>query len=494
MGASVLVKSPYVRRQYVLIFVDALIILATIVLAHFIGTRFNVTSLAKSLPLEARDIVITLLAQLTLLYIFDLYNVKSFSLLAGRLVRIAISVSLGTAVSAVIFYIGRLPSHLVVFFIQVPLLTMTIYTWRELFYRLFLKNPRKRRVLLIGDDPLNTLIYKEVVMDPIADYEVVCLVSRETSRGSYTKVGNCLMLDNIKLDEVTRCERIDVVVFSLQALEEFAEELLHLKALGMESIDSLTFYKLLTGRVPIVSVSDSMISCLSGKLPMPSYYKNVKRLIDIALSLFGIIVSFPAMALASLLVWLESPGPIFFKPERIGENGKPLKLYKLRTMYHTREGQQGPLFTQDHDTRITRVGKLLRKTGLDEFPQLLNVLRGEMSLIGPRPIEQVYVEKYIKKTPLYYLRISMKPGISGWAQVTQTGYPNTDWAQLVKLQYDLFYISHASLFLDIVIILKTMKKFFNFGAHDKRTPHVMDMSPQLEHVDDKMKKPVLILN
>ncbi len=476
MGASVVVKSPGVRKQNALLLVDCVAIASVFLLGHLAALHFNIAKFQRCLAGEVPELVLITFTQVLALYVFDMYNVRSFLFMSGRLVRITFAVLSAMAFAAIFMYLGRFHAHLTVYTLFTLMLIPVLYFWREFFYTTLVKKKRKVRVLLVGDDPINDLIDKEVFLDPISEHQVVKMVGK-------VKEGRA------PLSSIVRAHSIDVVVFSLGVTEEFSSDLLALNAKGIEIFDSLTFYKLITGRVPISNLKDSVISCLSGRLPMPSYYKNLKRLIDIMLSLFGIVVSLPAIALAALLVWIESPGPVLFEPEHMGENGRPIKLLKLRTMYCRKEGEEGSLFTKANDSRVTKVGAFLRKTGLDEFPQLFNVLRGDMSLVGPRPIEEVFVDRYIKTTPLYYMRSSMKPGISGWAQVNQVGYPNTDSAQMVKLQYDLFYITHASLFLDCVIILKTLKKFLNFGSHDRRP--AASRNPLIEKVDERVKDFVL---
>jgi lipopolysaccharide/colanic/teichoic acid biosynthesis glycosyltransferase len=441
--------------------------------------------------------MVAVIIHLGLFYIFDLYNFRKLLLHAERLKRIIISVVLSVGLIVVILYFfGNMVR--IALLLQIPLIIATVYMWRELYVRTSLKTMTRYRVLLVGDDKVNRALLTELDSDdPLLEYEVVAHLVPESAKtpvpeashdnGADMKNGNPAgdnrnLLEGSAndaageparstdspssgpLEELIAGRKIDILVFSPNTLDNHTRELLKLKSQGMEIYDSITFYELLTGKVPIFDLRDTTLSYLSGSLPISSYYRNVKRLIDILLSLFGLMISAPFVALSAILLQIESPGPIFFKPERAGENGKIIQLLKLRTMSSS---GGGPLFTQTNDRRVTRIGKIVRKLGFDEFPQMFNVLRGDMSLIGPRPIEQVFVDKYSEMTPLYYLRLSIKPGVSGWAQVNQVEYPNSDESQLEKLQYDLFYCSHASLFLDVIIIFKTIKKFFNFG-YDNR--------------------------
>ena len=163
----------------------------------------------------------------------------------------------------------------------------------------------------------------------------------------------------------------------------------------------------------------------------------------------------------TLLITLDCRGPIFYRQERVGRGGKIFKIIKLRSMIPNAESINGPQWAQRDDPRVTRMGWILRKTRLDEVPQLLNVLRGEMSLIGPRPERAVFVDQLTKAIPFYRTRLAIKPGLTGWAQVRYR-YGSSQEDALVKLQYDLYYIRHQSLVLDSMILIRTMGKILAF--------------------------------
>jgi len=160
--------------------------------------------------------------------------------------------------------------------------------------------------------------------------------------------------------------------------------------------------------------------------------------------------------LIGLLIRMDSKGPIFFCQERLGQHERPFILFKFRTMIDDAEKENGPCWSIEADPRITRTGKVLRKTHLDEFPQFVNVLKGDMSLVGPRPFRKVFTDMLAEKFPYYRLRLKVKPGLSGWAQVNMSK-GNTDEGQYEKLEYEIYYIYHQSIFLDLFIILKTVQ-------------------------------------
>jgi exopolysaccharide biosynthesis polyprenyl glycosylphosphotransferase len=193
------------------------------------------------------------------------------------------------------------------------------------------------------------------------------------------------------------------------------------------------------------------------------YTRRVKRVVDVSLSLCGLVVSLPLMALLCIAVRLDSPGPALFVQKRIGRQERPFELYKFRTMRHGSENERAYAGRKD-DPRITRVGKVLRLFRLDELPQLWNVLKGDMSLIGPRALMEEEVREFNPAVPYFSLRHTVRPGITGWAQVNYR-HGATKEDALEKLQYDLYYLKNMSFLLDLDILLKTVRVvLFGKGA------------------------------
>ena len=179
----------------------------------------------------------------------------------------------------------------------------------------------------------------------------------------------------------------------------------------------------------------------------------LKRFFDIFFSVIGIIILFPLMLVIAAAIKLDSKGPVIYKQDRLGKNGRIFKIYKFRTMIENAEKMGSGLFTFENDPRITKVGKFLRKTSLDELPQLFNVLKGDMSFVGPRPPVPFYPKKWEEYTVYEKKRFSVRPGITGWAQVN--GRNEIDWSERIKL--DVWYVDNWSLILDLKIILKSIK-------------------------------------
>ncbi len=225
-------------------------------------------------------------------------------------------------------------------------------------------------------------------------------------------------------------------------------------------------YEQITGRVPIEHVGQidwQVVLPLEGDTLNFRLYLFFKRVMDISLALFGLACFALILPLLALIMRLDSKGAIFYRQERLGRGGKPFKIIKLRSMVQDAEKLTGPKWASQNDPRITRVGRILRKTRLDEVPQLWNVLRGEMSIVGPRPERGVFVDQLTQRIPFYRTRLLVAPGLTGWAQICYK-YGNTEEDALIKLQYDLYYIRHQSIALDVLIMIRTLGKMITFSG------------------------------
>lgn len=221
-------------------------------------------------------------------------------------------------------------------------------------------------------------------------------------------------------------------------------------ASGMQLYHAAAIYESYTGRVPLTHLSEEILDFLSGRRA----YRRVKRILDIALVLLSLPIALPLSLLLAVLIKLDSPGPVLYWQERVGERGKPFRMVKFRSMRIDAE-KDGPKFASTIDPRVTRVGRVIRRFRLDEIPQLWNVLKGEMSFIGPRPEQVAFARAFEKELPFYSWRHLVKPGITGWAQV-QDGYAAGIDDTRRKLEYDLYYVKHLSFWLDLSILIRTV--------------------------------------
>jgi exopolysaccharide biosynthesis polyprenyl glycosylphosphotransferase len=224
------------------------------------------------------------------------------------------------------------------------------------------------------------------------------------------------------------------------------------KNVGLKIVPDL--YEILSGQARTSQIYGVPLIDIMPQL-MPEWEKKLKRIIDILVSLFILVVTFPVSVITALAIKIESPGLAFFRQERCGIEGTTFKMMKFRSMRHDAEKYSGPVWSSKNDPRITRVGKIIRKVRIDEIPQMINVLKGEMSLVGPRPERPYFVEMLSKEIPYYKRRLKVRPGITGWAQVKHK-YDESIEDVKIKLRYDLFYIENMSLRMDFKILFRTI--------------------------------------
>jgi len=276
---------------------------------------------------------------------------------------------------------------------------------------------------------------------------------------------SCVVGDGNCVVEATRRERADKLVISLSERRGVLplKEVLECKFNGIDILDAPSFYEQLTGKLLIEHTRPSWFIFSEGfkKTPLKRFYKTV---CDLFGTMVGLILSAPLLPLIALAIKIDSPGPVFFRQIRTGEKGKPFRIFKFRTMFQDAEKKTGAVWAQENDSRITRVGRLLRKTRLDELPQLFNVLMRDMSIVGPRPERPEFIEDLSEIIPYYMERHAIKPGVTGWAQIKYPYGASVEDA-IEKLRYDLFYIKHCSLIFDLLIIMETTKVvLFGRGA------------------------------
>ncbi len=259
-----------------------------------------------------------------------------------------------------------------------------------------------------------------------------------------------------KLIEKVRRGKIDKIILSLDERRGTlpVQELLQCRLMGVEVLEAPSVYEQLTGKIPLEQIKPSWLIFSDG-FRISEHIRILKRLLDVVVAGVSLVIFAFPMALIAILIKLDSKGPVLFKQERVGEGGKVFTLIKFRTMRVDAE-KDGPRWAQKDDPRVTRVGRILRRTRLDELPQLVNILKGDMSLVGPRPERPCFVEQLRQVIPYYDIRHYIKPGLTGWAQV-KFGYTSSVEDSMEKVRYDLYYVKNMSIFLDILILFHTLK-------------------------------------
>ena len=320
------------------------------------------------------------------------------------------------------------------------------------------------RVLVLGTAEAGITLVRELLVRPELNVKVVGFLDEKGENIGKSLVNPSIIGAVSQVSDIVKEKSVSQVILSLNERRGCTpvEQLLQLKFSGVQVADAHSVYERVTGKILLTNLEPSWLF-LSAGFRKSRALLIAKRCIDIAVSLLGIILGLPLMGLTALAICLETGCPILFRQERVGLNQQPFTILKFRSMYQDAEAN-GPKWAQNNDPRITRVGRFLRKFRLDELPQLFNVLRGEMSLVGPRP-EQTKLCKMLEHLiPMYWRRHSVRPGVTGWAQI-KFHYGSTVEDARHKLEYELYYIKNLSLKLDLAIILATFKVIlFGRGA------------------------------
>ena len=311
-----------------------------------------------------------------------------------------------------------------------------------------------KRVLIIGAGPLAGQM-GEIIPVSGNNYVLSGYVNC-SSEPVHVPVGDILETTGA-LYETVKKENADKIVVSLTERRGVLplQDIMACKLSGIEVIDAPSFYERMTGKLLLENITPSWFIFSDG-FRITTSVRLVKRISDVLFSLAGIILVLPFIPFIALAIRLDSPGPIFFRQTRVGEREKNFNLYKFRTMCEDAEKGTGAVWAKEKDPRVTRLGNLLRKSRIDEIPQLFNVLKGDMSLVGPRPERPEFIEKLKEVIPYYSERHFVKPGATGWAQVRYPYGASVEDA-LEKLRYDLYYIKNLTLTFDLMIILETVK-------------------------------------
>ncbi len=390
----------------------------------------------------------------------DYYNLRVSARVRTSLLRLALITTQLLVIYLVIFFLsprGSLPRRFIVYYAVISLVLTG--SWRAL--RLFLIGwtEFRRRVLIVGGGQAAEVISQAIKQEAMADYEVVGCV---TSAHDLAAVADSLHVLGAGADLPALVRQHGVSELVMAYVNEIPEDIfdgvMACYEQGTELVPMTALYEQITGRIPIEHVGEhlwALVLPVQGRTIALRLYLVAKRLLDIICALVGLAAFAVLLPLLALAIKLDSRGPVFYIQSRLGQGGRVFRMLKLRSMRKDAERDTGPRWAAANDSSITRVGKVLRKTRLDEVPQLVNVLRGEMSIVGPRPERPVMVEMLAREIPYYRARLAVKPGLTGWAQV-RFRYGNSVEDALRKLQYDLYYIRHQSLALDAIIMARTI--------------------------------------
>jgi sugar transferase (PEP-CTERM system associated) len=409
------------------------------------------------LPDFGWQVLLFVLVFLTCFYYGNLYDLSSIRQRHERWIFLGQSLGAGCLVLGLLYY--ALPGLLIgrgVFFISTALLIIFVTLDRLLLEAVWRVLAPKQNILILGTQELALTIAGELSRRDDLNIQLAGFVAA-TADGAVELCGHPVFGITADLHEITLKKHIDRIVVALEDRRGTlpVRDLVRLRVQGIRVEDAQTTVAALTGRVWLRTVRPSWFVFSDG------FHRSrmtlvMKRAIDLAFGLLGLIMSLPLMAMIAIAIRLDSKGPAIYRQERVGLGGRPFHLFKFRSMRVDAEVGDTARWASEDDPRVTRVGRFLRKFRLDELPQFFNVIRGEMSFVGPRPERPVFVETLRQEISYYDERHSVRPGITGWAQV-QYRYGACVEDAFRKLEYDLFYLKNMSVLFDCAIVLRTVR-------------------------------------
>lgn len=452
-----------VRKSQALLFLtDALLLVLSVLAAFSLRTSvsFSLHGLVRALDDFTGASLLVLLIYPTSLYVVGGYETevdfRSVKVLAKVVLGILISI-IGLSAAYYFFPNWRFGRATILW--QSALFGVLATATRIAFSSWRAKYRKLRPVVFVGAGAGCRLVLKELTPRiPSAGLEVVLILdSRPELAG--TQIEGVPVKSAACLAETVSCTSASMVVMCDQEGwdSDVLREALDCKVHGADVQELTDLYQRITGKVPVGIVGEQYFLFGPGfPASRNALQTNFWRLFDLAVATTGLLVTLPIQLLIALVILLVEGRPVFFTQQRLGLNERPFKLVKFRTMVRDAEKATGAVWASKDDPRVTRLGRFLRRTRLDELPQFWNVVKGEMSLIGPRPERPEFVAQLKKRIPFYSLRFSMPPGLTGWAQVNyRYGASETD--AMEKLQYELYYVQKASLLINMMIILKTIQ-------------------------------------
>jgi sugar transferase (PEP-CTERM system associated) len=338
--------------------------------------------------------------------------------------------------------------------VAVPV-AVSLWRWASVHFSML--NATRENVVIVGTGVVAQQVCQLISAEFLTEYALLGFADETDERiGSVVSMGSRVQTDFNRLPEFA-AQRADRVIVALDEKRGKlpVRQLMELRLRGLEIEDATSFIERVCGKISVESMLPSWLIFSDG-FRTSLLRSFLKRLTDITHSLATLIVTSPVMLVTAVAIRVTSPGPILYRQKRLGMNGHEFEVLKFRSMRQDAEGLSGPQWASENDPRVTFVGRVIRATRIDELPQLINILRGDMSFVGPRPERAHFVRQLERRLPYYTLRMTVRPGLTGWAQV-EYGYGATEEDALEKLKYDLYYIKNSNVFFDLWIVIKTTK-------------------------------------
>jgi sugar transferase (PEP-CTERM system associated) len=405
-------------------------------------------------------VMLTVVIQLAF-YLFDLYDLPTTRRYRRVIINLVIALSVATVLLSILFYVvPALQLGRGVLLVDVTLILAVIPAWR-LVVAWSAGHPQlgvRERVLILGSGDQAIELARATLERRASGFHIVGFVDNKPELVGKSLINPSVLglTANIAgLVEQYQVDRIVVAVADRRGMFP-TEELLNLSLSGRVAVEeSARYYERLTGKIASEMLRPSWLIFSRGNR-FSDFEHHVRRVLNAGFAAVGFVLSLPIMLLTALAVKLDSRGPVFYVQERVGKNGRTFKIIKFRSMRVGAEAKSGPVWAEEDDPRVTRVGRVIRKLRFDELPQFVNVIRGDMNFVGPRPERPMFVEQLGEIVPYYSQRHVVKPGLTGWAQIKYP-YGASVEDSIEKLRYDLYYIKNQSLLLDAIIVFETIK-------------------------------------
>jgi sugar transferase (PEP-CTERM system associated) len=432
-------------------------LICTAVMISAVISLGNIHDSLLSLDLLSKALLIMLVCQLSL-YFNELYNIEVTNTYLELGLRLTKALGITSIVLAIIYYL--IPPMFVsgwMYFTSLILVVFLVVSWRYLYNWVLRKKMFTEKVLVLGVGELSQKILNELYGHRDSGYQVVGVVSTNSAPALAMPKGIPILKLKEDLYDFAQSQHVKKIVVALDDRRgNFpVKNLLRCKMQGLTILEGESFYEKLSGKILAEKINPSSLIFSDG-FRKSRLHRLPERITGQIFAGLCILLTLPLIIIIAIAIRLESKGPVIYRQDRCGEGDRVFKLCKFRSMIDNAEDKCGPTWALENDCRATRVGRILRKLRLDEIPQMWNVLMGDMNFVGPRPERPEFVRELEKIVPYYSERHNVKPGITGWAQVSY-GYGASVEDALEKLKYDLFYIKNMSILMDLLIILKTIK-------------------------------------
>jgi exopolysaccharide biosynthesis polyprenyl glycosylphosphotransferase len=397
-----------------------------------------------------------------ILLLAEAYDVNRAANMQTTIQGVTSAVSMGLILYLIIYFASRSPlPRIGVAAFLIGSFGLTLL-WRYVYIKIFTKTEFLRRVIIIGAGKAGQTILDVLNEIKPIPFNLIGLIDDDPEKLNSVVSGYQVITNSEQLVDIIEQERITeiVVAISGEMLGSTFQTLLDVQESGVTITRMPVAYEQLLNRVPIrVLEADWILRSFVDQFRTDRFFAFTKRALDIIGGLLGVLVMVVILPFVSIAIIINDGLPVIYSQTRLGRGGETFNIIKFRTMRKDAEASGAPMLATEDDERATRVGRFLRKTHIDEIPQFINVLRGEMSLVGPRSERPSLVDHYHRRIPFYRARLLVKPGITGWAQVN-FGYAGTVEDTITKLEYDLYYIKHRNLILDVMTILRTPGTMF----------------------------------